>query len=64
MKSPYAELKRSTNILHNISSKDLKKFIELGKIKQGMVVLDAMAGRSEIGQELAKIKNLKDIYIR
>ncbi len=63
MKSPYAELKRSTNILHNISNEDLKKFIALGKINQGMVVLDAMSGRSEIGLELSTVSNNIYIYI-
>ena len=60
--SPYSSLKRSGNVLHNISNEDLKKFISLAKLKSGMRVLDAMAGRSELMQELSKIT--KDIYIR
>ncbi|MBU2576474.1 MAG: methyltransferase domain-containing protein [Nanoarchaeota archaeon] len=59
MKSPYLLLKRDNANLHNISQVDIKKFVDIADIKKGMYILDAMCGKSEIGQEIEKIDGVK-----
>jgi len=58
MKTPYSKLKRGCQYLHGFESDDLKKFIEVAKISEGMVVLDAMCGNGVLSKELSKLKNI------
>ena len=58
MKTPYTELKRDCQNLHNFTEEDVKKFISLANIKEGKTILDAMAGNGAIAKELSKIKSI------
>ena len=59
MESPYIELKRDCQHLHGFESKDLKHFIGLAKISEGMIILDAMCGNGVLSKELSKLKNIE-----
>ena len=61
MKTPYVELKRDCQQLHGFESKDLKNFIDLAKISEGMIILDAMCGNGVLSNELSKLKI--DLYL-
>jgi len=62
MKNPYSDLKRDCQDLHNFTSDDIIKFINLEKIKEGEIILDAMAGNGAISKELVKIKGV-DLFV-
>ena len=59
MKTPYSNIKRDCQYLHNFKSKDLENFIALAKINSGMIVLDAMCGEGTVSKELSKIKGIR-----
>jgi ubiquinone/menaquinone biosynthesis C-methylase UbiE len=62
MKTPYSNLERNCQNLHGFSNKDIEKFVELGKLKQGMFVLDAMCGEGSIGKIISKNKKV-NLYL-
>jgi len=59
MKTPYSELKRDCQHLHNLTENDIDKFISIVKINKNEIILDAMAGNGAIAKELSK----KDINL-
>lgn len=62
MKTPYSELKRDCQNLHNFTQEDIHKFISLVKINKDEKILDAMAGNGAIAKELSKINNI-NLYV-
>lgn len=62
MRTPYNELRRDCQNLHNFTDKDIQKFIDLAKIKSGDKILDAMAGNGAIAKELSKLNDV-EIYV-
>ena len=62
MKTPYSELKRDCQNLHNFTEQDIHKFISLVKINKNENILDAMAGNGAIAKELSKINNI-NLYV-
>lgn len=59
MKTPYEDIKRDCQDLHNFNSEDVKRFVKIGEVREGMSVLDAMCGNGAVSNELTKIKDIK-----